>query len=666
MPINICVNPGYLGKLSIAPEELTITKQEEITYVISLTTDEIKPDLDLEFRIESEYVQTGDFDYIFDRRDVQTFSIKENENGFTFKFASKGDVLRFKLSPRNFYNPYKASLLVDAVVSGYGNATALLAVDPEFEIVQADNVSDYPPELEISPEQLEPVAVDLSEEKDIRKIKQNENFLISNEYNYYAKEYEETQTQEPNLLNINKNYSSIDIRQYYSSKNFYKAASRVILQSSKYSKQLYPKIDKQKFLFPMYMEIKFEADIVKTQLVSFLEKLGMLDYFCYFYIFHSKKKIKIDALKNLIKTVNVNDPDLQILDKYIGDLSSIKSYKSRSFQKTILLKVLEKQFETLPSTYKDQVLMYKVEKLKDNIVINEQYFINKFENQDIIYFDSQLKYDTDYEYKISRIEVLVDGTIRNIPMKDYETKIKIIDSPPLPPDVSYIPYKGVDNELLINFNASSGRYSDYPIIIKDSDKTVFNKILDNSLFSRTKQNYNKIEFETDDAYGTFELYRLDVPPRSYEDFKAAFSLETSFTSLVDSIQPNKKYYYISRVKDIHGNLSNPTKPIEIEIVNDGGTIFLIKREYSFGEEKKALSKDIKNILQLKLSKQQLQINTELTYDNNPKAESAKQVNLVLGNKDISAWNKQFLMRVTSKATGKKIDIKFKFVHSTSR
>lgn len=665
MTINVCINEGYLGSLSIGPDKVKITKETELKYTISLKTNEIRPELDVEFRIESDSVQTGDFDYIFDKKDVQNFLIKENEKGFTFKFTSKNDVIKFKLIPRNFYNPYEAALVVDAITSGYGNATALLQVDPEFEIVQADNISDYPIEANIPPEQIEPSSEDLiSQAEIIKNIKENQNFSVLNEYNYYIKEYEETLLQETNLLNINKNFSSLDIREYFSGKSFKKSVTKTLLHSNNYIKDLYPKFDKQKFLFPMYVEIKFSADIVKTQLVSYLQNLGMLDYFCYFYIFYSSlETINIETLKNLIKNTNIQDTDLQILDKYIGQLSNIKSYKSRSFQKTILLKVLEKQFEILPSTYKDQVLMYKVTKLKNNTILNEQYFINNFENKDIFYFDTQIKYDTEYEYKISKIQVLNDGSIVNIPIPEYEIRIKVVDSPPLPPDTLYIPYKGVDNQLLINFNASSGRYSDYPITIKDTDKTIFNKILENSVYSRNKQNENKVQFETDDNFGFFELYRLDTPPKSYEDFKQAFFLETQFTSIVDNIEPNKKYYYISRIRDIHGNLSNPTKPIEIQMVNDGGTIFLIKKEYMFGEEDKILFKNIKNIIELKPSKQQLEINRQLSYDANPKATSAKQVPLVLGTKDVSVWKKPFLMRVTSKKTGKKIDIKFKFTYS---
>ena len=112
----------------------------------------------------------------------------------------------------------------------------------------------------------------------------------------------------------------------------------------------------------MFVEIKFDTDIIKTELVSLLEKMGMLDYFCYFYIFKlQNKKISFIELKNLVNITRSNDTDLLIKEHYNGDLSNIKSYQTNSFQKTILLKVLEKQMSDLPSIYKDETLMYKVE-----------------------------------------------------------------------------------------------------------------------------------------------------------------------------------------------------------------------------------------------------------------------------------------------------------------
>jgi hypothetical protein len=73
-----------------------------------------------------------------------------------------------------------------------------------------------------------------------------------------------------------------------------------------------------------------------------------------------------------------------------------------------------------------------------------------------------------------------------------------------------------------------------------------------------------------------------------------------------------------------------------------------------------------SFMQIKPAKQHLQINREKSYDINPDAKTASQINLVLGDKDISVWNKQFLMRVTSKETGKKIDVKFKFSYSNPK
>jgi hypothetical protein len=99
------------------------------------------------------------------------------------------------------------------------------------------------------------------------------------------------------------------------------------------------------------------------------------------------------------------------------------------------------------------------------------------------------------------------------------------------------------------------------------------------------------------------------------------------------------------------------------MINENGTIYLLKKEYVFGDGTKEISKKFKNIIQIMPSKDQMQINKEFTYDLKPNATSAKQVNLVLGKTENSVWGKQFLMRVTSKTTGKKIDVKFKFTYS---
>ena len=158
----------------------TITKETEIEYIITAinnTGNQGKIQLEGKFHIESSDVQTGDFDYKFSKEDISKYSIKQNENGFTFKFNSSNPSIKFKLIPISFFNPYKAFLVVDANSAGYGNVSVELIVDPEFEIVQADNISDYGPQLNIDPASLEPL--ESTKLKQIEEVlKQSERFFI--------------------------------------------------------------------------------------------------------------------------------------------------------------------------------------------------------------------------------------------------------------------------------------------------------------------------------------------------------------------------------------------------------------------------------------------------------------------------------------------------------
>ena len=81
MPINVCDNAGFLGGLSISPRRTTVTKEREITYTITVDTKEVSPEIDGEFRIESDSVQTGDFDYIFSENDIKIEIFINKRNG---------------------------------------------------------------------------------------------------------------------------------------------------------------------------------------------------------------------------------------------------------------------------------------------------------------------------------------------------------------------------------------------------------------------------------------------------------------------------------------------------------------------------------------------------------------------------------------------------------
>ena len=99
-------------------------------------------------------------------------------------------------------------------------------------------------------------------------------------------------------------------------------------------------------------------------------------------------------------------------------------------------------------------------------------------------------------------------------------------------------------------------------------------------------------------------------------------------SLIDSIQPNRDYYYIFRFTDIHGKFSNPTDIYKVKMVH---------------------TPDSQPYLLLEL----IDIKTLQNVDNMNYAS----VPVSLGDPSgTSVFGKKFKLRITSKNTGRKIDI----------
>ena len=93
----------------------------------------------------------------------------------------------------------------------------------------------------------------------------------------------------------------------------------------------------------------------------------------------------------------------------------------------------------------------------------------------------------------------------------------------------------------------------------------------------------KIHFETDDYIKQYQVFRIDKKPHTYSDFADGTHeiLANGQTDFVDSLIPNKKYYYTFRSEDHHGYISNPTVIYEIEIVEDSGAVYPIIKVVDF-------------------------------------------------------------------------------------
>jgi len=335
----------------------------------------------------------------------------------------------------------------------------------------------------------------------------------------------------------------------------------------------------------------------------------------------------------------------------------------------------------------NETLVYEIEKTSpDNSGIIQRTFIPNLEKLTLLrYIDTQVKYNKEYTYEIFAHQFIV-GTeysydnydpaepfvkftvthkpslkIARIPI--FKKSARILDAAPLPPNVELVPYKGVFTEFLINLSGNSGDIEEMPVIITDADADFYKKYRE----ARGLDEDAPIRFANDDASGRFEIYRTDVPPKSYEDFRTSLyaiagAVDVSSASMKSKVQTNKKYYYTFRAIDQHDNRSNPSPVYQVEIVENNGMMFFISSVYQFPtiEDKTANTRTFQRFLKINPNMIQSLVNMEETfpdaYMDDASAFEAPGDRVILGKAGHDVWEKNFKLRVTSKHTGRKFDI----------
>ena len=307
-------------------------------------------------------------------------------------------------------------------------------------------------------------------------------------------------------------------------------------------------------------------------------------------------------------------------------------------------------------------------------------------------------------------------SIGGLAIAQAQGETRVLTSIPSPPSVEVVPYENTNNALLFLLNASAGTTEkDFIIGInpEDDDKlySIYEKLINNNIDSMT--NDMKVEFNTT-SVDRFEIYRLEEKPRSYKDFTRGKLIgpdgipgikpveiygkdeeENEIKSCASTLSfkdvtivPNKKYYYTFRVIDKDGNFSNPTSVYEIEIIDDNGTIYPIIDTIDFDYENNLQSmKSVRKYLHIIPSLEQSLIDLDTNkpdYDNqtagsyvaingnkNPKLGLSDLKHKIFKDKDNETDDgkkEYFKVRMTSKKTGKKVDInvKFKVKHNETK
>lgn len=357
---------------------------------------------------------------------------------------------------------------------------------------------------------------------------------------------------------------------------------------------------------------------------------------------------KLEGAKNLFRFAKLNNLFFDLYKEfnnysYVKNLQSLrvdtvcyfieKSLNTNSVLQTVGLTAEQ----TNEIVYKDTQVAYNKDIIYNVFTVDSVPTINLSYQKTLNYY-TQLKLDV-----VTKVE---QRFYKNL---IFTTEVKITDSAPVLPSITFVPYRNINSIVTILFNTTNATLREYPISILSDD---IDKFVD--LQRKESEQDGKIVFQSDDSIDRVQIFRTTTKPTSYSDFSNSLFEEISFNNLsaasyLMNVEPNIKYYLTFRSVDIHGLLSNPTEVFELEsISNSGANYFVINTINLFNNQDFNLNKDLRKYLSISPSFDYSQINL---LDNNQ---------VKFGNDD-KLWGQKFKIRVTSKKSGKAFDLNIKYI-----
>ena len=440
-------------------------------------------------------------------------------------------------------------------------------------------------------------------------------------------------------------------------------------------------------------------ELSKNSITRYLQKENLFDDLMESIVNESSASnlIYSSSINNETKNINVLEYDFE---KFINNKLNDNNVSDWSFifyinqiinsQGLSLQKIIQNKRNNISDAQYVEVIGYNLKKYNENNILLQQWFIPNIGDETINLIDTQIKYNKIYNYKLDQVILTLDNNIKftglssdtidniyinyvreprikiyvigdvvtnvNEPKKSLGATYtnKLLDYPPIEPEVEFIPYIGVDNAIKVNLNTAIGNKTVMYQVLNTGEQQAVNDIL---LSQNRSLNDKFLTFQADEPSKSFEVYISDQKPSSYEDMSnvtpTIVSTNNSSAGSVElTITPNKKYYFAFRSIDVHDHFSNPTDIYEFEMINDNGFIAPVVNVFQI--KQKALdnqpSKSFKKYIKIQPAVAHTIVNEAQSNTNH----------LSLGIKENSPWNKNFKLRITSKTTGKKIDINFKF------
>ena len=132
--------------------------------------------------------------------------------------------------------------------------------------------------------------------------------------------------------------------------------------------------------------------------------------------------------------------------------------------------------------------------------------------------------------------------------------------------------------------------------------------------------------------------------------------------MLDFVDSNITYYYTFRTVDVHDNVSNPTPIYKVTLV-EGQGIFAEIEPYDFEKDQRLDRTFVKKITK---NVQITPVFEQVVFKDDRQAESKKTIanqrKIRLGVAQDSIYGKKLKFRITSKKSGRKVDLNVSFTH----
>ena len=369
--------------------------------------------------------------------------------------------------------------------------------------------------------------------------------------------------------------------------------------------------------------------------------------------------------------------------KFISKMRSFINDNARSYSEIIDYRTHGRNCETF-------FLCYKIEKYIDNDATRP---IQTYYTNDSTFFDSQMKYGRKYIYKTKALIGILGSSYayENLRISSNENDMKdasggLVGTHPSGYgdiiDQKYRAYVEVSvspSFKILEYELSSEEATFVDSPMNPPQVHCFNQPNRDTVefyLSPMHEDFdiNSLPNSVREQYftGMYEIYRLDREPQTIEEFEDAFlvgiddktSTARTFEGYLeentqdnkngyfeDYIIPNKKYYYCFKTKTYNGTLSQFSNVFEVELIkqSDGNKVFFSEYKIS-GQTNYTYEGKAKRILKIRPNIERLLFSDE----------TKENWKLDDGNMLQKGQTRKFKIRVTSKHTGKKIDLNLNF------